>query len=122
MDVFCVGDVNVDIITKPLSGLGEKEQVETDIIVTKGGEAFNFAYSAARFGLKAAFAGKVGNDIFGEFLGKKAKEFGFEPVFARGRKTAMTFALTQKDRKFITDSAANHHLKYGEIPKKFLNI
>jgi len=114
-DVLVVGDVNVDIITSKFKIEKKKQQKVENIFATKGGEAFNFACAGSKLGMKIKFIGKIGNDSFGEFLIKKAGEFGInKPIQTKG-KTGVSISLTQDDRKFITFRGENENLKMGDI-------
>ena len=66
--VTCVGELIVDFIsTNP--GVALEEAVSFRRCA--GGAPANVAVGLARLGVRAAFAGKVGNDVFGRFLVKE---------------------------------------------------
>lgn len=65
-DVVAVGNINVDLsfsVAKMPSR--DSEVFSDDFIISYGGSAANFAYAAARLGLKVAIIGCVGDDPFG---------------------------------------------------------
>lgn len=69
-DLVVVGDVNADLV---LSGdvtpvFGQVEKLLDDASLVIGGSATIFACGAARLGLRVAFVGKVGDDVFGHFM------------------------------------------------------
>jgi sugar/nucleoside kinase (ribokinase family) len=69
-DVGVVGDLNADLI---LSGdvapaFGQVERLLDDATLVLGSSAAIFACGAARLGLRVAFIGKVGDDVFGRFV------------------------------------------------------
>jgi sugar/nucleoside kinase (ribokinase family) len=67
-DVLVIGEINLDLV---LSGedvspeFGQKEKVIADALLTLGSSSAIFACQAARLGLRTAFAGVVGADLFG---------------------------------------------------------
>lgn len=68
VDVLCVGHASYDLIYSVPHHPGEDEKMVADgFIHCGGGPAANAAIMAARLGLKSAFAGYLGNDLYGEF-------------------------------------------------------
>jgi sugar/nucleoside kinase (ribokinase family) len=67
-DLLVIGEINLDLV---LSGedvspeFGQKEKVIADAQLTLGSSSAIFACQAARLGLRTAFAGVVGADLFG---------------------------------------------------------
>jgi sugar/nucleoside kinase (ribokinase family) len=69
-DVLVIGELNVDLI---LNGdvspeFSQKEQLLKDAQLVLGSSSAIFACGAARLGLKIAFLGLVGDDVFGKFV------------------------------------------------------
>jgi sugar/nucleoside kinase (ribokinase family) len=69
-DVLVIGELNVDLI---LNGniapeFNQKEQLLKDAQLVLGSSSAIFACGAARLGLKVAFLGLVGDDVFGKFV------------------------------------------------------
>lgn len=69
-DLVVLGELNADLI---LSGnvvpvFGQVEQVVSRADLTLGSSAVIFACGAARLGLRTAFIGKVGDDLFGHYM------------------------------------------------------
>ena len=69
-DILVAGEINPDLI---LSGnvepnFGQVEQLVDSAILTIGSSSAIFSCGAARLGLKVAFIGKCGDDVFGRFM------------------------------------------------------
>jgi len=69
-DVLVAGEINPDLI---LSGnvepaFGQVEKLVDTVTMTSGSSAVIFACGLARLGLKVAFIGVCGDDIFGHFM------------------------------------------------------
>jgi sugar/nucleoside kinase (ribokinase family) len=69
-DVVCLGILVADAVARPVDAppLRGKLAVVDEITLHGGGCALNTASGLARLGLRAAVAGKVGADPFGDFL------------------------------------------------------
>ncbi len=66
IDVLCVGQATYDLIFSVPAHPGADEKVFADRFAgCGGGPAANAAITVARLGYKAAFAGYLGNDLFG---------------------------------------------------------
>jgi sulfofructose kinase len=77
VDVVCVGHASYDLIfSVPYHPSADEKIVATDFSGCGGGPAANAAITVSRLGLKAAFAGYLGNDLYGdkhwqEFIAEK---------------------------------------------------
>lgn len=66
IDVLCVGHASYDLIFSVAHHPCEDEKIfATDLMGCGGGPAANAAITVARLGLKAAFAGYLGKDVYG---------------------------------------------------------
>jgi sulfofructose kinase len=66
VDVLCVGHAAYDLVYSVQHHPGEDEKIFADAFVhCGGGPAANAAVMAARLGLTSAFAGYLGNDLYG---------------------------------------------------------
>ncbi len=79
-DVVVVGELNPDLV---LSGdvmpeFGQVEKMVDTASLTIGSSSAIFACGAARLGLKVAFIGKVGRDLFGDFMCRSLHEYGID--------------------------------------------
>ncbi len=80
IDIAVVGELNPDLI---LSGnvipeFGQVEKVVDQAALAIGSSSAIFACGAARLGLRVAFLGKVGGDLFGEFMLESLKQYGID--------------------------------------------
>lgn len=67
IDVLCVGHAAYDLLFTVPHHPGEDEKMVADNLVScGGGPAANAAVQVAKLGLTSAFAGYLGNDLFGE--------------------------------------------------------
>ena len=78
LDVLCVGHAAYDLIfSVPHHPTDDEKIFASSFSACGGGPAANAAVSVARLGLKAAFAGYLGNDLYGD---KHLDEFVAEGV------------------------------------------
>lgn len=122
-DVTVLGDANVDIITTPIDKYPGKDEQKTtnDILLSYGGSAFNLALACSKLGLKTKFIGKIGNDYFGDFIIKIAKENKIKMDVKRvNEKTGITIAISFKDgkRSFISFKGTNNTFSTKDFSKK----
>ena len=70
INVICAGILVADIFVPPISGLPEAGELcaTGDFLIDSGGCAANTATCLAKLGIQAAVAGKVGSDLFGDFI------------------------------------------------------
>jgi len=67
VDVLCIGHASCDLtFSVPHHPKADEKTVASDFASCGGGPAANAAVAVARLGYKAAFAGYLGNDVFGE--------------------------------------------------------
>ncbi len=107
-DIVVVGELNADLI---LSGditptFNQVERLVTDATLTLGSSSAIFACGAARLGLKVAFLGKVGNDMFGKLVMNELKKRHVATewiVTSASEKTGLTVILNRDaDRAILT--------------------
>ncbi len=81
IDVLCVGHASYDLIfSVPYHPAADEKIVADNFTGCGGGPAANAAVCISRLGLKAAFAGFLGNDLYGE---KHLSELSQEKVNTR---------------------------------------
>jgi len=133
IDVVVIGDMNVDLLTNPISSLPKKDFqiLIPSINLQIGGGAANFAFAISKLGLKTRLIGLVGKDIFGEYITRKAKEFGIESKIRKidREKTGITLGVQFKDgsRSLLTFRGTNSLLskkdfKLEDIEGKAIHI
>ncbi len=68
VDVLCVGHASYDLIySVPHHPDADEKMVADNFIHCGGGPAANAAVMVSKLGLKSAFSGYLGNDLYGEF-------------------------------------------------------
>lgn len=107
-DLVVVGEINVDLILKGdvVPAFGQIEQIVAEADIVMGSSAVIFACGAVRLGLKTAFIGKVGDDLFGNFMIESMKQKGIDVsgiVIDPQIKTGFSVILAkQGDRAILT--------------------
>ncbi|MEO8477195.1 MAG: carbohydrate kinase family protein [Actinomycetota bacterium] len=108
-DLLVLGDANPDLV---LSGdqvepaFGQAERLVDHATLTIGGSGAILACGAARLGLRVAFAGVVGDDLFGAFMREQLTARGVDiggVVVDPRRPTGVTVVLSgPEDRAILT--------------------
>ena len=108
-DLLVLGDANPDLVLRGGEiepAFGQAERVVAEARLTIGGSGAILACGAARLGLRVAFAGVVGDDLFGSFMQEQLTTRG---VDIRGisvdpsRPTGVTVVLSKfDDRAMLT--------------------
>ena len=126
-DLIVAGEINPDLIlTDPQlePRFGQAEIIVKDAALTPGSSSVIFACGAARLGLKVAFVGVAGDDVFGRFM--------LEALAARGvdisnvivdpkQSTGFTVMLNRiTDRAMITHLGAINALTADHVPDDLL--
>lgn len=121
-DVVCVGILVADMFCPPLQKLprpGELVVVD-DLPLDAGGCAVNTGVSLTRLGARVALIGKVGNDVFGDFITHLMTEKGIETFGIRRSQSCPTsrtviIPVIGQDRRFIHTFGANAELTWEDI-------
>lgn len=120
-DLVVVGEINPDLI---LTGdvtpaFGQVEQLVDDAALTIGSSSAIFACGAARLGLRVAFVGKIGDDVFGQFMRDQLATRGIDVsgiVVDPAIRTGFSVILSRGvDRAILTYSGSISALRYDEI-------
>ncbi|MCJ7702700.1 MAG: sugar kinase [Anaerolineales bacterium] len=127
-DLVVPGELNPDlIITDPdlEPRFGQAEVLVKDAALTPGSSSVIFACGAARLGLKVAFIGVVGDDMFGRFMVAALEERGVDTSYVivdPTQKTGLTVILNRvEDRAMLTHLGAINALRAAQIPDKALS-
>ncbi len=121
LEVVSLGIVVADVIARPVSGTALKGTLELvdEVVLRSGGSAASSGYSLARFGIKSAILGRIGNDGFGDFLVGETKRHGAESLLIRDpdAATSATQVLVDTDgeRTFIHAVGANARLLASDV-------
>ena len=125
-DVLCAGILVADLFVPPLPRLpAEGELLKVDgMLLDTGGCAANTATDLARLGVRAAVAGAVGADSFGDFICADLARKGLADLSgirrAVGHATSQTVILPVKgqDRRFIHAPGANGAFRVDDIDRQ----
>ena len=126
VDLLILGDANPDLV---LTGdvepaFGQRERLLDGAHLTVGGSGAIVACGAARLGLRVAFCGVVGDDLFGRFMRDELDRRGVDVkglVVAPDRSTGLTVVLARPDdRAILTYEGTIGDLRAGSIDTEFL--
>jgi sugar/nucleoside kinase (ribokinase family) len=125
-DILVAGEINPDLI---LSGnvqaeFGQVEKIVDSALLTIGSSSAIFACGAARLGLKVAFIGVCGRDVFGRFMLDEMQKRGVDVsnvVIRANGATGLSVILNQKtDRAILTHIGLIADLQAADIPENLL--
>lgn len=126
-DLLVVGEVNPDVIVSdpdPRPAFGQAERMVRDIHLTIGSSSVITACAAARLGLRVAFVGVVGDDLFGRFMLDSMRMHGLDVSAVRvtdAQPTGASVILTDgRDRAILTAPGAIGAVTAGEVPRDLL--
>ncbi len=101
MDVLCVGETVVDILSRQVSNIamrGDYHFVE-EIVLKTGGDALNNAIDLSIIGNRVAYSGRVSNDMCGEFIMKTCTDAGVDMSYAVRTDTPQSLTIILIDEK-----------------------
>jgi len=125
-DVLVAGEINPDLI---LSGdvepaFGQVEKLVENTALTIGSSSVIFACGAARLGLRVAFIGKCGDDIFGRFMLEQMQAHQVDignVIVAKGGSTGLSVILNRgTDRAILTHPGLIADLQASDIADSLL--
>lgn len=125
-DILVAGEINPDLI---LSGdvqpvFGQVEKLVDAAALTIGSSSAIFACGAARLGLKVAFIGKCGDDVFGRFMLEEMANRGVgigTVIQVTGGSTGLSVILNRGvDRAILTHPGLIPALSADDIPDVLL--
>lgn len=120
-DLIVAGEINPDLI---LSGnvipeFGQVEKLVGSATLTVGSSSAIFACGAARLGLKVAFIGVCGDDVFGRFMLDEMQKRGVDVsnviVRADGQTGLSVILNNEVDRAILTHSGLIAELQASDI-------
>lgn len=126
-DILVAGEINPDLI---LSGnvmpeFGQVEKLVDESILTIGSSSVIFACGVARLGLKVAFIGMCGDDVFGHFMLDEMSKRNVDVSYVIVRKdkqTGLSVILNnQSDRAILTHLGLIAALQAGDISDDLLS-
>ena len=128
MDVVCVGILVADVFASPIPRLpGAGELTTTSRFVTSaGGCAANVAAALRILGREVTVAGKVGTDMFGDFVISDLRRVGAGVEYIRRTSTQSTsgtviFTVEGEDRRYLHCIGANAEFSLEDIDYSVLN-
>ncbi len=135
-DILVAGEINPDLI---LSGdvvpsFGQVEKLVDSASLAIGSSSAIFACGAARLGLKMAFVGVCGNDVFGRFMLEEMQGLGVNVsnvIVLPGKATGLSVILNQSsahgagttpsnERAILTHAGLISSLKIEDLPDDLL--
>lgn len=125
-DLLVVGEINPDLILNGNFNLefGQAEELVDAANLTIGSSSAIFACGAARLGLKTAFAGICGDDIFGQFMLSEMQKREVDTSFIKivpGGTTGLTVILNRgEDRMILTHTGLISALKAEDVTNEML--
>lgn len=125
-DLLVLGDANPDLIVRgdvtPEFGQAEKLVDQASLVI--GGSGAIAACGAARLGLRVAFAGVVGEDVFGRFMLDALAERGVDTsgvLVDPSRPTGLSVVLSKgEDRATLTSLGTIADLRGGIVDPALL--
>lgn len=127
-DIIVPGELNPDLIlTDPdlEPRFGQAEILVAEATLTPGSSSVIFACGAARLGLRVAFIGVVGEDLFGRFMLEALDDRGVDTTYVivdPDQQTGLTVILNRvNDRAMLTHLGAINALRADQIPDDLLS-
>ncbi len=131
-DLLVAGEINPDLI---LSGdvvpvFGQVEKLVERAALTVGSSSVIFACGAARLGLRVAFVGVCGEDVFGRFMLEEMDKRGVDisnVIRVPNGQTGLTVILNrlfdgaQSDRAMLTHAGLIASLRADQLPDELLS-
>lgn len=121
-EVVCLGIMVADVMAKTVEKVPEpgKLDIFDQMELHPGGCAINTSIGLSKLGIKAGVIGKVGKDIFGDFLIKILKKYDVDTsgiTYSKQRRTSFSFAMINREgeRSFLHYTGANEDLHLEDI-------
>jgi sugar/nucleoside kinase (ribokinase family) len=125
-DLLVLGDANPDLLMRGdvVPAFGQAEQVVEGARVVVGGSGAITACGAARLGVRTAFVGVVGDDIFGRFMLDALAEHGVDTsgcIVTPDAPTGVSVVLSRgDDRAILTSTGAMTSLRADAVDAALL--
>ncbi len=127
LDAVSIGIAVADCVARPVLNMPENGRLSLvdNIGLYSGGSATSTGYGMARFGIKTAIVGRVGNDGFGDFMVNEAARHGADSSLLIRDDSAETSASLvlvdgEGERSFIHALGANAKLTPDDVPLELL--
>jgi sugar/nucleoside kinase (ribokinase family) len=126
-DLLVVGEINPDLILRGpdlVPAFGQAEKLVQAATLTIGSSSAIMACGAARLGLRTAFVGVVGDDVFGRFMLDALAARGIDVsacIVDERLATGFSMILSQPhDRAILTYLGAIAALRAGQVERSIL--
>lgn len=121
-EVACVGILVADIVASPIDSLPDAGQLRLmdRYVLSVGGCAANTAVDLCRLGRSAVVLGKVGDDLFGDFILRDLARLGVDASHVKKSALYPTSAtlivnVRGQDRRFIHCFGANADFSLADV-------
>jgi sugar/nucleoside kinase (ribokinase family) len=128
LDVLCAGILVADVFIPPLPHLPHAGELMAtgDFLTDSGGCAANVATCLAKLDVSAGVAGKVGNDLFGDFIRrdlaqKRVDVNGITRSAAYGTSKTVILPVTGEDRRYVHTFGANADFCASDVDRAQLS-
>jgi sugar/nucleoside kinase (ribokinase family) len=127
-DILVAGEINPDLILDGdvVPTFGQVEKLVDSAVLTIGSSSAIFACGAARLGLKVAFVGVCGADIFGRFMLDEMSKRGVDTSAVRvdpDRQTGLSVILSKvNDRAILTYTGSSADLRAEDVTDDLLRL
>jgi len=124
--LIVVGELNADLIMEEVQSLPElgTERVAERMTLTLGSSSAILASNASAIGVDVGFVGRVGDDVFGDFVLERLADRGIDRRYIRPtpeQTTGLTVIYTHEDdRGMITYPGAMEALTIEDIPWEYV--
>src|SRR5581483_10334281 len=122
MDVACAGILVADVFASPIPRLPDEGELTTTsrFVTSVGGCAANVAVALRILGRTVAVAGKVGTDMFGDFVISDLRRHGIDCAHIRRDVHETTsgtviFTVEGEDRRYLHCIGANAYFTLDDI-------
>lgn len=127
-EIVCIGILVADLITKNVDTLPEKGKLGyvDDILLTTGGVAQTTSIVLSKLGIDVSIIGKIGDDLFGDFIISNLDKFGVDHkglVRSKKKNTSKTIALVDSkgERTFLYLPGSNGEFNGDDINWKIID-
>lgn len=122
VDILCVGQATYDLFfSVDRHPDPDEKSVASALVGCGGGPAANAAVTASRLGATSAFAGYLGDDLFGNRHFQELKEEGVETslIIRGGRPTPISVVLVKPDG---SRALVNYRGETGHLPEDSIDF
>jgi sugar/nucleoside kinase (ribokinase family) len=125
-DILVAGEINPDLILtgNVIPEFGQVEKLVASYTLAVGSSSAIFACGVARLGLRVAFIGVCGEDVFGRFMLDEMQKRNVDVsnvIIRPDRQTGLSVILNQDaDRAILTQLGLIPNLQASDIPDRLL--